>query len=94
NFTVTATAGNLSFIGLGHDPEFKQPRIQVQFYLNPGGDNVEVLIEAEGAVQADYIAVNRPLMNGSDRVTLFVQKGIFKEIYDDQTFSLYEIVPP
>jgi hypothetical protein len=95
NYTVRVVRGNATFIGLGPDPEFKQPRVQVQVPLKPTGDTVELKVEAEEAIQVDYSACSRPMMDGSDALRIMsLHKGIFNPIYQDKTFALYKIVLP
>jgi hypothetical protein len=95
NYTVRVVRGNATFIGLGPDPEFKQPRVQVQVPLKPTGDTVELKVEAEGEIQVDYSACSRPMMDGSDRLKIIsLHVGLFRPLYQDRTFALYKIAPP
>jgi hypothetical protein len=95
NFTIKAVKGDVTFFGLGPDPEFKQPRVQIRFSLSPAGDAVVVAIASEGQVQVEYVPSSRPMMNGSDRLRIrSLYMGLFRCIYKDQTFALYGIVPP
>lgn len=95
NFTVKAVKGNVTFLRLGPDPEFKQPRIQIQFSLNQAGDAAAVAVISEGDIQTDYVPSSRPMMNGSDRLKIMgLYVGLFRRLYSDQTFALYKIAPP
>jgi hypothetical protein len=94
NYTIKVVRGNVTFLGLGPDPEFKQLKVQIQVSLKPMGDVVELKIEAEGAIRVEYNACSRPVMDGSDILKILCLKGIFSPIYQDKMFALYKITPP
>lgn len=95
NFTIKAVKGNVTFLSLSPDPEFRQPRVQIQFSLNPVGDAIEVAVISEGDIQVEHVLSTRPMMNGSDRLIIrSLYMGLFRCLYRDQTFALYKIVPP
>jgi hypothetical protein len=89
---IEVLKGKVIGIDVGEDPEFKQKRVQMQFSLSPNGDSVKVSARFDARLNIEYKLTTRPEMNGEDLLIIGVHSGIFKMIYSNENFTLYQIL--
>lgn len=93
--SVVAIGGSLISASEGPDLVFGQRRVQLQFSLRPGGDNVTIAISFPGTTLfTRYIAAGRPVLQGEDVLELMPEAGLFRPIYQDELFHLYRVLFP
>jgi hypothetical protein len=84
--------GRLIGIDVGRDPEFRQNRIQLQFALSPTRDEIGIAVKLDARPAVEYKPTTRPVMNGEDVLAVSIYRGLFKTVYSDETFTLYQIL--
>jgi hypothetical protein len=84
--------GRLIGIDVGPDPEFRQNRIQLQFALSPTRDEIVIAVKLDARPAVEYKPTTRPVMDGEDVFAVSVYRGLFKTVYSDETFTLYQIL--
>jgi hypothetical protein len=89
---IEVLKGKVIGIDVGEDPEFKQMRVQMQFSLSPNGDSVKVSARFDARLNIEYKLATRPEMNGEDVLIIGVHSGLFKMIYSNEKFTLYQIL--
>jgi hypothetical protein len=84
--------GRLIGIDVSPDPEYRQNRIQLQFALSPTRDEIGIAVKLDARPAVEYEPTTRPVMNGEDVLAVSVYRGLFKTVYSDETFTLYQIL--
>jgi hypothetical protein len=84
--------GRLIGIDVGPDPEFRQNRIQLQFALSPNRDEIGIAVKLDARPAVEYKPTTRPVMDGEDVFAVSVYRGLFKTVYSDEVFTLYQIL--
>ena len=95
NVSVTAERGQLLAASFGPDPQLGQQRFQLQFSLRPQGDIITIKIAFPGLrLQLSYQPTTRPIMQGSDSLTISTYVGLLRPLYQDGLIRLYRVLPP
>ena len=91
--TLSPASGRVESVTAGFDPAYNQYRVTFVFALNPRSGDAGVSLQLGSGLSCQNVLASRPAMNGADELRLYSSAGTFRQVFTDQYFTVYDLVP-